>query len=678
MKDLLLENYQIQEKGYERNGNLATNFIIALRGLAHDVSENKIIYKLQVIVDGNKEFDLEVDGLEINRKRWELKIPAITKIDNKKVFYQALKEELIQLTKTMQPTEYLVWKTGFQEVCGQMVFAFSNGSITDSGFDTTIHAKIPGYIFKGTCDNRNDSLRCVMKTLNGNMTMLYPVFIMNFLSVSCGVFRKIGMNLGLSLFIGGDSGTGKTSVAKAAGTFVESNDYGLRMPISSTERIRLVVERLTESAGIPVIIDDVRNERTTRQREKSISITDIALRSVYQGQVTESVSKMRPSDMEVTTCAILTGEYRDTDDGQTARLLVRNMQNFLKSQDNRRILTELQENPKWIADVVGKYIQWFLGQIKSKDYYAECKKRYSDLREQPRIYDGADNGVRLKDSQAMLEFITGELQRFVYETTPELNKQAEDFFRKAQNSIEVIVQDTYRLLHGMEMVACKAMEELIKSAISNGEVRIAKFEKGVWLMGYKWRQEQFCFLHNAGNGESDVFLFIEGVEAASMKTDSRGIPVDDISMLLVRRDELEMRLESILKSYVEKGELTEYLKDKINVPYLAQLGLICVMNRTDGVARYSLPYPQFEFYLVPDEEYGWDRTWLKKTGDVWNQETIRLNLKHPVFRDKDFLNLGKERGIDPVLNMDEYMQVAKSYQSFRRLALVLEKKDLKR
>ena len=187
MKDLLLENYQIQEKGYERNGNLATNFIIALRGLAHDVSENKIIYKLQVIVDGNKEFDLEVDGLEINRKRWELKIPAITKIDNKKVFYQALKEELIQLTKTMQPTEYLVWKTGFQEVCGQMVFAFSNGSITDSGFDTTIHAKIPGYIFKGTCDNRNDSLRCVMKTLNGNMTMLYPVFIMNFLSVSCGV-----------------------------------------------------------------------------------------------------------------------------------------------------------------------------------------------------------------------------------------------------------------------------------------------------------------------------------------------------------------------------------------------------------------------------------------------------------------------------------------------------------
>ena len=139
-----------------------------------------------------------------------------------------------------------------------------------------------------------------------------------------------------------------------------------------------------------------------------------------------------------------------------------------------------------------------------------------------------------------------------------------------------------------------------------------------------------------------------------------------------------MRLESILKSYVEKGELTEYLKDKINVPYLAQLGLICVMNRTDGVARYSLPYPQFEFYLVPDEEYGWDRTWLKKTGDVWNQETIRLNLKHPVFKDKDFLNLGKERGIDRVSNMDEYMQVAKSYQSFRRLALVLEKKDLKR
>src|SRR5699024_8077748 len=99
--------------------------------------------------------------------------------------------------------------------------------------------------------------------------------------------------------------------------------------------------------GITVIVDDIREEKTQRQREKSRAAADIVIRSVYRGFTTEKTSS---GDTAVGTCAIFTGEYRENVESQNARLLILDVTEFMQNEEKRAIITEAQKHMRWQAN----------------------------------------------------------------------------------------------------------------------------------------------------------------------------------------------------------------------------------------------------------------------------------------------------------------------------------------
>ena len=65
------------------------------------------------------------------------------------------------------------------------------------------------------------------------------VFLMNLMSVLSEPLRQWGIKPDLTLWLDGNSGSGKTSLAKAVGTFTNRDSYGEKRVISSTEQMSI-------------------------------------------------------------------------------------------------------------------------------------------------------------------------------------------------------------------------------------------------------------------------------------------------------------------------------------------------------------------------------------------------------------------------------------------------------
>lgn len=601
---LQLDSCKPGATGYQRGLDQVTNFLISLEKVSLQLPEKEYIYTLKVLVDGNKEYLLNSSAALLNNKGICPKIPTAVYVEDIKKFNREFQKALVSTTKDMNISEYIVKHPGFNKVEENVVFCFSNGAITKEGFNKRIYTDAKGYHFSGEIVNNEEfrsRLFLFIDILLPCMESIYPVFLMNLMSVLSEPLRQWGIKSDLTLWIDGNSGSGKTSLATAVGTFTNRDSYGEKRVVSSTERVGCVVTALAESCGIPIIFDDVKYEKTQRQREKSAVSSDIVLRSVYQGRVTEQLSKRAIHTGDVYTCAIVTGEYMKTEESQNARLLYLNISEFIQEEKNRNALSRIQEHPKLIGTIMGKFIEWWIVQEEESQFQEKWQHTYQQIREKKWQYDTLRNGQRLKCNRDGLIFVTKLFERFVYDMIKDPACNCRYFFNNAQESINIATKNTFGLLQGMDAVVRQAMKEVLDDAVKKHEVRTAKYRAG-WFKIY--HQEEFCLLHNLNTDWKDTFVWIKETKKSLQKEETDIIIADDFPSLIIEKNKLMDLLFRKLERYIKEGKISRDEADGITLPYLARMQLIHSSRRSEGGVRGEKKYPLLTVRCI--EEKYWD------------------------------------------------------------------------
>lgn len=682
--------------GYMREGKEETNFLISLETVSVRLPDGERIYEFKILVDGDKEYFKEFSAKELNRNRWVSDIPAPVFIQDRRQFYKEFQRALIEESKERKIQRYIMEGVGLQEVEGRTVFVFSNGAITSQGFETEIYTRIPGFYFSGDIADKTASIKNInqlMDIMSVNIEVFYPLFLANILSVLALPFKQWGLPAPPTIWLDGNSGSGKTSLAKAVATFTDQDVYGGKKIVSSTERIRQVTENLVKSAGIPFIFDDVKYEATQRQREKSRASFDIVLRSVYQGEVTELTSKGDSGNKGVCTCAVVTGEYMETSESQNARLVYLNISEFIQDPDNRIALKTLQEHPTLMPNTIGCFIQWWIRKNENSEFRGICLKWYDEIRKEVWIYEGLPNGERLKTNRAIMQLATGLFQYFIKETG-DIKQYSQQFIQSAEESVNAVVKSTFHLLGGMEAAVRQALGEVLEEASEKGEIRQSVLREVPNRMrarelradcGNAWVQEEFCILRNADDGTMDAFVFIPENEKTLEKADKGYIIADEAPVMIIEKNKLLDLIHIKMEEYVEKKIISAKDVNKVTIPLLARMQLIYGSPRKGGGVRGDKKYPLLSYYYcseyVNEEDYwGGNQDKLREwySCDVESVSVVQCNLSDPLYQ--SILKKYKKRFsqdkscYDLNLNSDVRKELLRSRKNFFSKAYIVQDK----
>ena len=150
---LKLNSCESDATGYRREQDEVTNFLVYLEKVSIKLPEEERIYTLKVLVDGNKEYLLNVPAIFLNNRGIRSKIPTAVYIEDIKGFNRDFQKTLVSAMKDMDISEYIVKWPGFNKVEGNTVFCFSNVAITKEGFDKRIYTNADGYYFSGETVN---------------------------------------------------------------------------------------------------------------------------------------------------------------------------------------------------------------------------------------------------------------------------------------------------------------------------------------------------------------------------------------------------------------------------------------------------------------------------------------------------------------------------------------------
>lgn len=626
--------------GYYRDEKRVTNFLIFLKGIEVELETGKKNYRCRLLIEGRDEVDVAISAGDFNSEQWLKKMPVVLWVDSPGEFCKELRKRIPLMEKEIHDITYIAPRTGFQRVHGRWKFVFSNGSIVEQGFDRKLRAQRIHFMFNGDPDWVDEKETVdFLKILKKN-SEFYIIFAVNLLAVTRNLFREMGIDLAISLWLEGSSGSGKTTLAQVFGKFTDpeivrrgdGNAWHKRSLLSSTDKIPCAVECLTDSHGETVIVDDIKREGSPRQGEKSWTIVDITVRSVYSGYVTEHLSKKQSiKNMQVGTCAIFTGEYRQTEESQNARMLILNVSEFMQKREIRTAISTLQAHPVWHTNLIGGFIRWLLLKANEEGNDEIWRSMMKDYLDENWVYENRSNGQRLKDTRARVRFITKIFGRYLIENFPQEKDFIQSFLGSAQDAIELAVRYTFENLGGMKAVVLEAFQDTIDWLIRDNRIREAAYEKTA--MGRQalasWNQESFCFLEWE-NGQIDhPVILIREFKKTFQNTEEPIKDLEDGSMLVMLRGSFEEKFMSVLKAYVKEGRLAEDEMKRIDLSYLAQLGLIHAWSRTDGIGRYSKKYP----VLTLSERNGWNEYDNVPTqeyqGDLREEETISFNSNFP-------------------------------------------------
>lgn len=680
--ELQFQNYEARGDGYYENGKRISNFLLYPEALEQNLATGQTIYRIRLVINGGKEKTVNISAGEVNSGGWRKKISPIIWTENPAEFNQNFRRALSAAEDHFPRTEIITARTGFQKVDGKWIFAFSNGAITENGVCETIRAEVTDCYYFGTCDWQDmKDATAFLELIRRQSDTLYPIFAVNLLAAVRNLFRNMGIDLSLSLWLEGDSGVGKTTLAKTVGTFVEPEPFdedgklvwNERSVLSATEKVACAVRTLVESDGHALIADDFKDEDSQRQREKTRAILDIIVRSVYRGRVTERKSQnTEEADTVVGTCAIFTGEYRRTTESQSARMIIVDVGDFIQEPEKKRILTELQQHLEWQADLVGGFILWLIRQANETGSREVWREKMRDLRNKPWEHESRSNGQRLKDTRDRLLFVTDVFGNYLTATFPDARKEIQAFLEAARRGVEHAVRYTMENFGGVGNIVLNLTRDVLSRLIKEGRIREARMENQ-WG---KLEEEQFMFAEEIDKPMKYNALLVRNVQKSLDAADLCGISTHEEAALVILREDFTQMLEQQVKKFVEEKRLTEEEGRRISLSVLAKQQIILTWPRWDSGARYSKPYPRLRLWEVPC----WDRynggEYTSHCGEMWNEEAICINLKHDLFQnllDESF----PEEDIPAVLEPQQRKESRKVRKAFISGRRVFQKKSCK-
>lgn len=599
------------------------------------VKNNLAVYHILLRL-GDVTYNVKVSENDLYRTNFLRQIP-FGDIDELEL-YKWIRQQIANARFATEDIFYQTDRNGLQKVNEQWMFVFSNGAICKTGFTPMVYSGIVGYYIPPEAIMDSGEVKGTIKSLflelNHNSKVFYPLFLLNFMAITSRYFRLLGEKqfMRITLWLAGNSGSGKTELAKAMGTFVfEDGDLNCNA-VTATARRNYVLENLSHSSGSVFLFDDVKQE-TVRERKNSVKnkIDDI-LRSVFNGKLTDVINGQAMPPL-IDGCALITGEYMQTEESQNARLLYLNVDGFLQDEKNSETLRILQKNPLWLTTVCCDYIRWLLAKIEDDTFRSFLKGKLDEMRCEKRKYVDINNAVRLNENRHMVEMTNILLKTYFRE-----RELTEEFIskcaRNAELSIESLCSNTFALLGGERMIVQKAISDLVRKC----SIRKARFQNNSRYSdsGFKYRQDYFMLQSD------DDILFIDDYEESLVKnTQGQHDQFDVIPCLIIREEKLMNLLYECIKDVIREYPVTCISSDEIigHLPrLLKEMQLIYRKRRKEGGwGRTAVNYPVCE---VRDE---WNGTY--HCGDICEKQmetrcivdfkpTVQLNAGHPYW---DFL-----------------------------------------
>lgn len=599
------------------------------------VKNNLAVYHILLRL-GDVTYNVKVSENDLYRTNFLRQIP-FGDIDELEL-YKWIRQQIANARFAESDIWYRTDRNGLQKVNEQWMFVFSNGAICDKGYTSRICSGIGECFVPPEAVMDSGEVKGTIKSLFGtfshNPKVFYPLFLLNIMSITNGYLRLLGEKqfMKITVWLAGASGSGKTELAKAMGTYVFADSDLNCNAVSATTRRNCVLENLSYSSGSVFIFDDVKHE-SVRDRNNGVKnkIDDI-LRSVFNGRLTDVINRQAIPPL-IDACALITGEYRQTEESQNARLLYLNVDGFLQDKKNSETLRTLQKNPLWLTTVCCDYIRWLLTKIGNDTWQSFLKGKLDEMRSEKRRYIDINNAARLDENRHMVELAYILLERYLRErdlTEEFISKCA----RNAELSIESLCSNTFALLGGERMIVQKAISDLVRKC----SIRKARFQNNSRYSdsGFKYRQDYFMLQSD------DDILFIDDYEESLVKnTQGQHDQFDVIPCLIIREEKLMNLLYECIKDVIREYPVTCISSDEIigHLPrLLKEMQLIYRKRRKEGGwGRTAVNYPVCE---VRDE---WNGTYY--CGDICEKQmetrcivdfkpTVQLNAGHPYW---DFL-----------------------------------------
>lgn len=642
MKKLEIQNYEEKNGCYFQNNVQMTNFVLGVKKIMKGAES--VNYQLGVNI-GNKIYTLNVTPVQIRRQKFLQELPVY--IENETEFYRLLRKTIFEKEFAENEVIYQTGYNGLQKVNGRYMYVYTNGSLDKDGFRTDVYSGIKGMYFPKEAawlkGQNEDVIENLFKEYNRNPEIFYPLFLTNIMAITNGYFRLIGEPsfMKLTLWIDGTSGSGKTELAKAAGRYTFSDEKLNRECVSVTGKRQYALKCLAESSGSTCILDDVKNERVRDRRNSVRNIVDDYIRSVFQGRLTDVGNKESMPEW-FDACAIITGEYLDTNESQNARIMYLKADKFLKVAGNSDALRNLQENPMWLTRICGEYIQWFLEKMEERSFPILLKEQLKKLRDEEGVYHGINNAERLNENRNML-LMALELVIWYLRDMNMQESFVERFEKNTIQSIQLISDETFCLLGGDDMV----MMKVIKNILKNSRIRKAYYyrdnssTKWKYFQPYFWIKDDEDFVWIKNYGES----MLEKGRESNGKYDGRPV-------LIIRERRLVELIQTAIQDLVKENQISSDIAYKLNsnmTKILRRMQIIYKQYRSDSKwGRAAVNYPIFS--LSSEEKYDGDSSDYRKSiyynetiYNVYLESVIQMNVEHPC------IEVLKER----LENMDE-------------------------
>ena len=646
-----IDGYKISGGCYYKNNVATTNFTLEVLKIVTNGTD-KFMFLLDT---GYERIEMTVSSSQLKGRRFFNDMPVSITEEEEERFYSSLRKAVLKRRFTEEETIYETGKNGLQEVCGKRAFVFSNGSICDAEFNSKIYSGKGGAYFPEESlvdlDDTNKTVQNLFEQYNRNAEVFYPLFLYNIMSVSNQYFHEIGEPafMKLTLWIDGASGSGKTELAKCAGNYVFRDAALNHELVSVTAKRKYALARLSESSGMTYILDDVKKESVRERRNSVRNIVDDVVRSVFQGRVTDIVNGSDNGPEKIDACAVITGEYLETNESQNARLFYLKTDGFLKQKSNSDALRVLQEHPLWLTTVCGGYIRWFLKKTKESSFPELLKSKLKELRAKESRYTEINNAERLKENVHMLE-MAAVLAEMYFQEIELPEKFLVQFYSNTQKAVKKISDDTFCLLGGEKMVLLKLLENIFAHCF----VREAEYCKTQTFEGM-WTYKQTYFWINR---KDDLVWISDYGKSLEKRRENRHDIRNTGAFLLIREKRFMGLFQAEIKNLLDKAETSSEIINRLCnncTKMLREFQIIFKQYRTDSSwGRAAAEYPVFEWkqdkrrsisydafqqsygndYDEDEREENWDydeederEAWICM---VSKEPVMQINIAHPL------------------------------------------------
>lgn len=622
MSNLQIKGYEIRNGCYIRDDVPATDFILRIILI---IGKETNQYKIFTVKNCGAIYETIVSSSQIRRSRFLNEVPVL--IEDEKDFYTLVRRAIFGKQYSDEEILYQTDCNGLQEVNGKKMFVFTNGSISTNGFHAEVYSGVEGAYFPKeaftSIKRQQEVIDELFRQYNRNREVFYPLFLMNIMAISNGYFRSIGERqfMKLTLWLDGASGSGKTELAKTVGTYIFTDKKQQKEVISVTGNRKYALNYLAQSSGMVCILDDVKCEQVRERRNSVLNIVDDLIRSIFQGKLTDGGTGKTAGAKWIDSCAIITGEYMETNESQNARMLYLKTDGFLKQEKNSNALRVLQEHPIWLTTLCGGYAHWFLKKMEESSFPELIKERIKRMRTSEKIYEGINNAERLNENRNMLEMAAMLAEMYFRETgmTEDFCKR---FWQNAGQSIKAVSDSTFYLLGGKQMVILKVMEQIF----SKCSIRKAQFQKKNYGSLEQYYQQYFWIYRK------EDFVWIEDYKRSLMKRDEY-IYEEEQPYLIIREKRFMDLFQTEIGNLVQEGNISSETADELRVnclKILRECQIIFKRHRTDSKwGRPAADYPVFDRrteYYYDDDEYNFRKETVICHVDC--EPVIQMNPNH--------------------------------------------------